>query len=38
MYIPALDDANGEKLDGNTKYAIRFAPGALPPVNAVPVP
>lgn len=27
-------DASGERLDGSRRYALRFAPGQLPPVNA----
>ena len=27
-------DADGQKLDGSKHYVLRFAPGALPPVNA----
>jgi hypothetical protein len=27
-------DAEGQKLDGANRYALRFAPGQLPPVNA----
>jgi hypothetical protein len=27
-------DADGEKLDGSHRYALRFDPGQLPPVNA----
>ena len=34
MYPMYLVDAAGQKLDGGNKYAIHFAPGQLPPVNA----
>ena len=34
IYIPAFDDITGQKLDGNKKYVIHFAPGGLPPVDA----
>jgi hypothetical protein len=27
-------DAGGQPLDGASRYALRFAPGGLPPVNA----
>ncbi len=34
MYPIYGTDANGQKLDGSKRYALRFAPGQLPPVNA----
>jgi hypothetical protein len=34
MYPAYLVDASGRKLDGSAKYALRFAPGGLPPANA----
>ncbi len=34
MYPMYAIDANGEKLDGTKRYAMRFEPGQLPPVNA----
>ena len=34
MYILAFEDVNGEILDGNRKYTVRFAPGQFPPVKA----
>jgi hypothetical protein len=34
MYPIYAVDANGQKLDGSKRYALRFAPGQLPPVNA----
>lgn len=35
MYPIYLSDAEGQKLDGaKSRYAIRFAPGQLPPVSA----
>ena len=34
MYILAFEDVKGDKLDGNRKYKIRFAPDNFPPVNA----
>jgi hypothetical protein len=34
MYPIFSLDADGQKLDGSRRYAIRFAPGQLPPVNA----
>jgi hypothetical protein len=34
MYPSYGVDAEGRKLDGSKRYALRFAPGKLPPVNA----
>jgi len=34
MYPIYAVDAHGQKLDGSKRYAVRFAPGQLPPVNA----
>jgi hypothetical protein len=34
MYPAYAIDADGKKLDGANRYAVRFAPGQLPPVNA----
>jgi hypothetical protein len=34
MYPIFSVDAEGQKLDGSKRYAVRFAPGQLPPVNA----
>jgi hypothetical protein len=34
MYPIYAVDADGKKLDGGSRYAVRFAPGQLPPVNA----
>jgi hypothetical protein len=34
MYPVYAVDAEGQKLDGASKYELRFAPGELPPVNA----
>jgi len=34
MYPIYSIDAGGEKLDGTKRYAVRFAPDQLPPVNA----
>jgi len=34
MYPSYLVDAGGQRLDGANRYALRFAPGQLPPVNA----
>jgi hypothetical protein len=34
LYPMYAADANGQKLDGTNRYALRFAPGQLPPVNA----
>jgi hypothetical protein len=34
MYPAYPVDAAGEKLNGKNRYALRFAPGQLPPVNA----
>ena len=34
MYPAYYTDAAGQKLDGANRYALRFAPGELPPVNA----
>ncbi len=34
MYPVYGVDADGKKLDGANRYALRFAPGQLPPVNA----
>jgi hypothetical protein len=34
MYPLYLVDTKGQKLDGAHRYAVRFAPGQLPPVNA----
>jgi hypothetical protein len=34
MYPIYSIDADGQKLDGSKRYALRFAPGQLPPVNA----
>jgi hypothetical protein len=34
MYPVYAIDADGKKLDGANRYAVRFAPGQLPPVNA----
>jgi hypothetical protein len=34
LYPAYFVDANGQKLDGQHRYGLRFAPGQLPPVNA----
>jgi hypothetical protein len=34
MYPTYYVDATKQKLDGTNRYALRFAPGQLPPVNA----
>jgi hypothetical protein len=34
MYPVYAIDADGKKLVGASRYAVRFAPGQLPPVNA----
>jgi hypothetical protein len=34
MYPQYAVDADGQRLDGVNRYALRFAPGQLPPVNA----
>jgi len=34
MYPVYGVDSNGQKLDGANRYALRFAPGQLPPVHA----
>ena len=34
MYPIFSVDSDGQKLDGSKRYALRFAPGQLPPVNA----
>jgi hypothetical protein len=34
MYPIYAVDAKQQKLDGSKRYALRFAPGQLPPVNA----
>ena len=34
MYPSYAVDADGTKLDGANRYALRFAPGQMPPVNA----
>jgi hypothetical protein len=34
MYPVYAVDADGQKLDGASRYSVRFAPGQLPPVNA----
>jgi hypothetical protein len=34
MYPIYSVDADGQKLDGTKRYAVRFAPGQLPPVHA----
>ncbi len=34
VYPMAWTDAQGQPLDGGARYCLRFAPGALPPVNA----
>jgi hypothetical protein len=34
IYPAYYVDADGEKLDGSHRYALRFAPGQLPPVNS----
>jgi hypothetical protein len=34
MYPMYGTDAEGQPLDGSNRYAVRFAPGGLPPVNA----
>lgn len=34
MYPIYSVDSNGQKLDGSYRYAVRFAPSQLPPVNA----
>ena len=34
MYPIYAIDADGQKLEGTRRYAVRFAPGQLPPVNA----
>jgi hypothetical protein len=34
MYPVYLVDADGKKLEGTSRYTLRFAPGELPPVDA----
>jgi hypothetical protein len=34
IYPSYAVDADGQKLDGGNNYAVRFAPGLLPPANA----
>ena len=34
MYPSYAVDADGQKLDGANRYAVRFTPDQLPPVNA----
>jgi hypothetical protein len=34
VYLLYRIDADGQKLDGASRYSLRFAPGQLPPVNA----
>ena len=34
MYPAYYVDGDGQKLDGANRYALRFAPGQLPPVNS----
>lgn len=34
VYVPYQTDARGKQLSGSTSYALRFAPGKLPPVKA----
>jgi hypothetical protein len=34
IYLLYRIDAEGQKLDGASRYSLRFAPGQLPPVNA----
>ena len=34
MYPIYSVDSDGQKLDGSRRYALRFAPGQMPPVNA----
>jgi hypothetical protein len=34
VYLHATTDADGQPLTGANKYAVQFAPGALPPVRA----
>lgn len=34
LYVIAATDDQGQPLDGRARYAIRFAPGQLPPVRA----
>ena len=34
VYLPLAKDARGKPLDGSHRYALRFAKGQLPPVNA----
>lgn len=34
VYPTIHSDADGEQLNGHSRYSIRFAPGQLPPVNA----
>jgi hypothetical protein len=34
LYPAYFVDSTGQKLDGSKAYALRFAPGQLPPVNA----
>ncbi|MET0892948.1 MAG: DUF1254 domain-containing protein [Pseudoxanthomonas sp.] len=34
LYPAYFVDATGQKLDGNQRYTLRFAPGQLPPVDA----
>jgi hypothetical protein len=34
MYPTYLVDADGQKLDGSHRYALRFAPGKLPPARS----
>jgi hypothetical protein len=34
MYPVYAVDADGQKLDGTKRYAVRFGPGELPPANA----
>jgi hypothetical protein len=34
VYLLYRIDADGQQLDGSSRYSLRFAPGQLPPVNA----
>src|SRR5262245_53608398 len=34
LYPGWYTDSAGQRLDGRNRYALRFAPGQLPPVNA----
>ncbi|WP_233575742.1 DUF1254 domain-containing protein [Noviherbaspirillum saxi] len=34
IYPPFYLDSTGQKVDGNNRYTLRFAPDQLPPVNA----